>query len=331
MILDFAREAGLKPGKISSTKGGQYASACPVCGGKDRFTIWAGEGRYWCRQCKINGDSIQFCRDFLGMTFKEAKEKSGSLSACSFFDAPQQPRINSTPNFSRSWKESAQKFVDGSFERLFIDPISLDFIKNKYGILPDTLRRFLIGWNPIDQFPQKSGWGLKEADGKNWLCLPKGIVIPTLANDGSVSKIKIRRGNESEGKYAKYQEVEGSLQGLSIYGYLVNEIAVLVESEFDAMCVWQETKEAYSCVALGGATKRPDPDMIAWLRGRKLILYSLDNDDAGKAQYSFWRAMFPNLRPWLSETRKSPADSFVADKINLSNWIYAGIRHWSNK
>ena len=78
-ILDLVREINLHPKRVSSTNGGEYKSECPKCqAGTDRFCIWPNEGdsgRYWCRVCECNGDGIQFCRDFLGMTFQEACNK----------------------------------------------------------------------------------------------------------------------------------------------------------------------------------------------------------------------------------------------------------------
>ncbi len=38
-LLDLASLAGLNPKKVASTKGGEYHSACPSCGGRDRFIL----------------------------------------------------------------------------------------------------------------------------------------------------------------------------------------------------------------------------------------------------------------------------------------------------
>ena len=72
MLIELIQSAGINAKKTSSTKGGEFHSACPDCGGRDRFTIWPEIGRYWCRQCKKSGNAIQFCRDFMGMSFQEA-------------------------------------------------------------------------------------------------------------------------------------------------------------------------------------------------------------------------------------------------------------------
>lgn len=33
----------------------EWSSACPTCGGEDRFLFWPDDGNYWCRMCGING------------------------------------------------------------------------------------------------------------------------------------------------------------------------------------------------------------------------------------------------------------------------------------
>ena len=45
--------------------------------------FWPEKDRFWCRQCNAQGDGIQFCRDFLGLSFREAcvkVQKEGGLS-----------------------------------------------------------------------------------------------------------------------------------------------------------------------------------------------------------------------------------------------------------
>ncbi len=78
MILSLASEVGLYPKMVANTNGGEYHSPCPRCGGRDRFIIWNAIDRYLCRQCEAKGDAIQFCRDFLNMSFKQACDRIGA-------------------------------------------------------------------------------------------------------------------------------------------------------------------------------------------------------------------------------------------------------------
>lgn len=79
-LLQLAQQIGLNPIKTSETHGGEYKSACPQCGGKDRFSIQPNRpqrnctGFFACRRCGIGGDAIKFAREFLKMSFREAVE-----------------------------------------------------------------------------------------------------------------------------------------------------------------------------------------------------------------------------------------------------------------
>lgn len=53
----------------------EWRGACVFCGGdhkSDRFIVWPERDRYWCRQCNKRGDSIQFLREVLGLSFRDA-------------------------------------------------------------------------------------------------------------------------------------------------------------------------------------------------------------------------------------------------------------------
>ena len=333
MLLELAMQVGLAPKKQAATKGGEYSARCPLCpdGGDDRFRIWPNEdrgGRYWCRRCNVQGDSIQFCKDFLGMTFKEAKDRVGeTYIPRDLF--PKSVHVEPISLPTRSWQEKAEEFCESSYQRLLIDLEAIAFLKSKYGLTLDTVHRHRIGWNPEKRFQQRSEWGLDEPEKK--LCLPRGPVIADMI-EGRVSKLKIRDLDWVEGDpYGKYKQVPGSSNQTSVIGFRANQMAVIVESEFDAMLLTQEIGEFCTCVALGGATRKPDLEALKWLQERILILYSLDCDEAGREQYDYWRSTFPKLRSWQAETRKSPADSFVLDGVNLRKWFEAGIEYWSGK
>ena len=73
-ILEFLHEDGIE----AKAKGAdEWASPCPGCSGTDRFIIHPERDRYWCRQCGKHGDSIQYLRDFRGMSYQEAERRAG--------------------------------------------------------------------------------------------------------------------------------------------------------------------------------------------------------------------------------------------------------------
>jgi hypothetical protein len=69
-LLQLAGENGFK--KVASTGGGEYAGACPSCGGSDRFRIWPEKDRFWCRKCGKSGDSIEFLKWIKGLSYADA-------------------------------------------------------------------------------------------------------------------------------------------------------------------------------------------------------------------------------------------------------------------
>src|ERR1700716_2055831 len=45
----IGRDTRLK--RVASTRGGEYAGACPFCGGRDRLRVQPARLRWWCRGC----------------------------------------------------------------------------------------------------------------------------------------------------------------------------------------------------------------------------------------------------------------------------------------
>lgn len=326
-------QVGLNPKKVSSAKGGEYHSSCPRCGGEDRFRIQPAIGRYACRQCECKGDAIQFCRDFLHMSFHEACERVGSENAELFVFSRSVCQASAMRPLSSSWIEKADEFVESSNQRLLIDSIQMKKMHEERGLKEETIRTYRVGWNPVNKFPRLSEWGLEETEKSQKMCFPKGIVIPSfdfLSNEvRTPNRIKIRRSDWHEGdRYKKYHEVSGGSNAFPFYGLRTNQIALIVEAELDAMLLVQEIGDFCTCIALGGASKEPDMVTAEWLKTRKLILYSLDCDETGRKRYDYWRSNFPNLRAWPPDSNKSPADSFLKDGVNLKEWYSAGVSHW---
>lgn len=274
-LLKLAEEVGLEPFKTSSTNGGEYHSSCPACGGKDRFILWSEKGQYWCRQCKVQGDAIQFSRDFQGLSFRAACVKL--QKQLSVDDSLFKKQLITLPLKipSSSWEEKAVQFIEHAHQRLLMDDKAIELLMER-GLTMETVRHNKLGWNPIKIYKRLSEWGMEEIDKRQWLCLPKGIVIPISQND-NIQKIKIRKSEWKEDDlYGKYYEVPGSSTMLPNFGAYSKEVVVITEAEFDAMLVIQEAGEFCSCIALGGAQKRPDPLLQDWLLKKDLILFALD-------------------------------------------------------
>jgi DNA primase len=330
-LIELAKETGM----YLTRTGASYSSSCPNCGGKDRFIVWPSN-KYWCRQCGKHGDAIQFCKDFLGLSYAEAckklnlEKKNHSLSILS---KHREFRIAKAPPLT--WQEKALSFTNWAHLNLMNNPQHLSMLQDRM-LTVATIKKYRLGLcinhkgSPSkDFFLHRSTWGLPEEfkmDGaikKLWL--PHGWVIPSFESCGQIIKLKIRRLDwHANEKLPKYVEVTGSMQKPSLFGYDNHLPTVLVESEFDAILVQQEACDLCNSIALGGAAKRADAVTQGFLRNVPLILFALDFDEAGKRQYGFWRQNYTNLRAWPVPVTKSPGDAFK-DGINIRQWVIDGI------
>ena len=328
-VLFFAKEDGLNPKKVSSTKGGEYHSPCPGCGGEDRFIIWDKSNRYFCRQCRRSGDEVQYGRDFHGLSYVEACKKSGvvpkersSLMVKSVLDIKErlvfqfEPRVAKMPPLK--WRKQASTFIRYCYEQLRNNPFALDLFL-KRGLSREIIEKFHLGWNPNPLWLKRSDWGL---DQEKKLWIPRGLVIPTydFSNEEFI-KLKIRRSDWQQGdRFPKYVEVSGSMQSPSLYGNSEGKPVVVVESELDAILLQQYAGDLCCSMALGGALKRPDAEVHKVLVRAPVILFSLDVDSAGAIAYRWWSKEYPHMKIWLPPIGKSLGDAHVAG-IDLRRWI----------
>lgn len=332
-ILDLAIEMGLVPKRTASTKGGEYHSSCPgsSCGGENRFCIWPKEGEngcYWCRRCERSGDAIQFCKEFMGMSFTEACKKIGRSSSSINGTSLKFNREKFAPVLLRTpvdlWQQKALEFVLRSHENLCKDPSLINFDKNR-GINLKAIQEFALGLNNEDTFQLRSDWGLPSNEsGSKLICLPKGIVIPCF-REGSIVRVKVRRSNWKEREqFPKYQIVSGGTTCPSIYGS-IDKPFILIEAELDAVLIQQIAGDLCTCIALGGVSNKPDSLIHEMLGKANKILFSLDFDDAGKKHFKFWKNTYSQLKAWPTPKGKSPGDAFLLG-VDLRKWIIAGLK-----
>lgn len=325
-VLDLAYEVGLSPKKTSNTHGGEYHCGCPKCEGTDRFMLWSGTGRYWCRQCDAKGDAIQFCRDFMGLNFKEACAKVGQ-SPQVFVSSRVWPKNNFEPKPSifpaETWQKRASKFIEKCQHNALREPFAMKLLKDR-GFSHETLNRFQLGWNELDLFEDLNQWGLTDSE-KRKVWLPRGIVIPSYL-EGQPMKLKIRRADWFEGDVRpKYVEIQGSRKAPSFYGDNAKYL-ILLESELDAILLQQFAGDICTSMAIGGVKRRPDLYAHKRLLEYQRVLFSLDFDEAGKKGFKFWKELYPHLKPWPSPRGKSPGDAFKLG-ADLHSWVAAGLRN----
>ena len=334
-LLDLATELQLLPKRKASTHGGEYSSSCPnpSCGGKDRFLIWPEKGTYWCRQCEMSGDAIQFCRDFFSLSYRDACAKLGTVPKENLNNKINHTRREFCPATASAptdlWRKRAIDFVHTAHQNALESSEALHLLQGR-GFNLDIIKKFKLGWNPFNRFDASNLWGIDSMGGKKTIWLPKGIVIPTFF-DSSVMKLKIRRADwNKEDQFAKYIEISGSRKTASLYGGNSKLPYLILESELDAMLVQQVAGDLCNCLAIGGAGKKPDLYCHQILQRSSSIFFALDFDDAGKKAYRFWRLTYPQLKAWPVPRGKSPGDAFL-EGVDLRQWLELGIQESSIK
>ncbi len=362
-ILDLLREDGFTPRRVGGQNGGEYHSPCPGCGGRDRFACWPestgglGGGRGWCRGgssagngCDWQGDAVQYLRDFRGLSFRDAKEYLGVQDDGAWRRDRARESRPATPAWepvvsadpAQLWGEKGLAFVEHCERALGSVPEVLEWLALR-GIPEASARRCRLGFHPggaegKPAYRPLSAWGLSgplKKDGKEQkLVLLPGLVIPYFDPvSGRLQKLKVREfpctpwPEWAAGD--KYREIKGSNQRYSIYGQ-GRDVAVVVETELDAILLAERVGDLAACVATGSAQRRPDAAAAAVLREARLILNALDGDDAGaKAAWTWWAQHMPNARRWPVPKRygKDPGDLARAG-VDVRLWVEAGIsRH----
>lgn len=355
-LLTLLENKGIRPKKVSSAYGGEYASHCPCCGddgkGKDsdRFHIWPyrdsnghGSGRYWCRKCGASGDNIQFLIDIDKLTFREACTELG----ISLPDNQQTPVRTSTPTVPRqqdhqpreyplpseAWIAAATSFLADCQMRLAARSDAMKWLADR-GIGEETAQRYGLGYNESsrggDRYRPRSRWGLpslRNDDGKEKkLWLPRGWVVPLFDERGRVIQLRVRRLNEDITRFAsdiKYLMITGSCPATMVLHPDADAHAV-VESGLDAVLLAGLFSGALGAVTTWNASARPDVVADAILQRSDCVLDCLDFDAAGSEQHLWWEKRYRRHKRWPVPLGKDPGDAYKAG-VDLRAWILAGL------
>lgn len=307
-IISLVEQKGLQLRRVSSSKGGEFACACPMCGGderSDRFRVWPEQGdggKWWCRQCDIGGDCIEFLRKACGLSFKEAAEvmgrKAPSRSAVRTPRAPQPPkapeaaaRAGTLP--PQAWTDRARAVVDRAHQALLSSPEQLRWLAAR-GITKQSAVRFCLGWLSEDYVRPYPAWGLPAETWDNGqpklLRVPTGLVIPWI-DGGNVLRIRVRQP-ERDPKYLVTPGGAKDPQPLMVIDSLwsgPHRAVVLCEAELDAILLAQEVGDVVAVVSLGSAQTRPhDARSLEAIQGAAWVGLWLDRDEAGDKAVASW-------------------------------------------
>jgi DNA primase len=326
-------QSGLKPLWKASTGGGEYHSSCPACGGIDRFYIQPHRamnkcnGFYSCRQCGIAGDSIEFARQFLNLSFQDAAQTVNATISNNIpllIPKKYNSRIATLIEPPAQWIIQATNFLEEAHKQLLMQKDVIDTLSSR-GISLDTIQQYKFGWSSKDHFFSKSDWGLteqkssNEQSGKLWI--PKGLVIPINKLNGQIIRLKVRRPDwKQDDKFPKYVVISGSMNGLNIIGNPKHNAMIIVESELDAYAINQVAHDFVCAVAVGSNIKNPDnvTDYLAKKSSNLLICH--DNDEAGKKMLDKWRSLYPHAKAYSTPSGKDIGE-IIQTRFNLREWL----------
>lgn len=339
ILLDLFKEDGGRPERVASTGGGEWATACPVCGGRDRFRVWPEEGefgRYWCRGCGKGGDAIQYLRDIRGMSYQQACNFLGKepklKTVAGNKQSRWQPRKLESP--FKDWIKKASSFLLWTRQQLFSPKgkYALEFLIQKRGLSENTIKTAKLGYNPANFWKKREDWGLPSdftKDGKKRrLWLPKGITIPTY-RESTLQRLRVRLQEPFDG--ISYCVISGSNNSISLVLGNNSERFIIVESELDGLLLHQELGDLATIVALGSAQIRPDVVTTKLLRESKLILVALDADYAGaKEAWQWWPRHFEQAERWAYVEGKDACEMWRAG-VNLRYWFELALEQYSKR
>ncbi len=123
------------------------------------FLQYDGKGSYFCRQCGIKGDGIQFARDFLGYTFRQALDQMGKISNFSFdrsnCSSVATPLQSKQKKDLQRWEKKASEFVQGACQRLTMSDEGLKELQRR-GFKDSTIVYWRLGFNPTERFDHQA-------------------------------------------------------------------------------------------------------------------------------------------------------------------------------
>ena len=358
-ILDLLMSFGLAPKRAAATNGGEYASPCPRCGGKDRFRSWPQTDRWMCRGCNLSGDMIGFLREYQDKSCPDAHEHLGlacTSTTCTVLDIcrvgkagagagrkrrpqPVQPKAETSrtswqPTTADTpadlWQQKAQKLVDRAHEQLLANEDQLQYLAGR-GLPLEAVKRYKLGYVPEDFWRQRESWGLptelKNGRPKK-LWIPQGIVIPFIKND-QVHRIRIRLSNPIGD--LRYYWVPGSGNDTFLLG-ADRKAIVAVESDLDGLMIHHHAGDLVGVVCVGNTTAKPKREAADILRSALHILVALDSGDEqdargqrpGAVASKWWLETFEEAERWPVPNGGDPGEAFEAG-VDIRQWIIEGL------
>lgn len=303
----------------ANTRGGEYAGACPLCGGEDRFRVQPAKGMWCCRQCHERwGDAIEYLKWHDGMDFKTAVEtlklpldnRATTRRAPIDPDAPKPLGSEYIALNDPDWQEAARVFCYDAVEALWSDDgaKARDYLR-KRGISEEVMQSAGLGYCPIEDY--KSQWGLTDV----WF--PRSIIIPWRIGD-TFWRVNCRPPQPVNGR--KYIQAAGSANGLyNADAIKRNQTVVITEGEFDSLVI-RTHAPFVTAVATGTVSWARVTRWVARLSVADEIVLAFDTDAAGEGAVTWWQKSLGDKAHRLAPTEHDVTDMWKAGK-SVSEWL----------
>lgn len=358
----------------------EYQGPCPRCACQssspghvcDRFSVFPDDpatgdiavkagvtGRFWCRNCNLAGDYVQWLHEVEGWDWTKIFEYLGvegerrGARPKVLTPRPVQPlqqRMRTLDDLvplefpNEKWREHADKFARQCADNLEKNQRLVKWLEGR-GVPLGVAKKFGLGWHagkpqknnrPPCSYRNREGWGLLRQEWSGGrpklLWLPRGLTIPKRRN-GQLLSLRIRRPAEdlvvrdpSQKKPKKYHLVEGSRRGCMITPGA--RAYVVVEAELDMMAVEAAGVDDVGGCAMGSLSAYPDPEAAAWMLEALTVLQSLDFEPQGKGEKhgnkfrAWWLKTFPRCKRAPLPAGKDPGELVELHGLDcLRSWI----------
>ena len=268
--------------------------------------------KWWSRNGEV-GDGIQFLQKHYGMKFQEAVEILSGMKGDVKLDYSYGTRQVTGQEVwsSNHWQKKAAKLVDYACTNIFSSAgsESLSFLIRERCLLKQTIKEHRLGWLPA----------------KNHM--PSKLVIPCYNSRNQLIRIRFRTDNPKSHD-TRYRVMKGS-NAISPFplGITPGKPVVWVESELDAVLIYQESGMEIGVIALGSASNRMNNSVCRYLINKIPInLISLDNDECGKDSTQHYLKLIPNSLSWPVPESYGKDPGEACRHMSIRKWIKDGLR-----
>lgn len=339
----------------------EYATACPACGGHDRFVILPHRpptGRYFCRQCGASGDGIDYLRTFEGMSYPDACRAFGITPKQYTRQGRNAPQARNMGHFgayqrgpaqrqqpfpckvkmpSEQWQAQAAALFSQCADAVGRTRAATDALYGWRRLHPYGAERACIGYNARPRYLSRRAWGLpqKEKENGNPDCLyvPAGLLIAT-KRAGQIVALTVRL---LPGAGYRFLQVDGSANVPHLLGNPKGRPVLIMDAAIDAATAIQEAGDLCACMALMGEGKTVlDQAAVDFLKAASCLVLVPDNDgeEKSKATTKKWGQFFTPLGVPLTVLNPAASCKDLNAQLKASTDIYNAdppltVRRWA--